>query len=97
MVEVGRGLGAWLRKFHDWASSSAPESQQLRNLIASNKEMQGIKLQYNYKLLLSRAEAYPDLLVGAKPVFEELIALAEAELAEEDKLTIIHGDFWTGK
>lgn len=96
-MEVGRVLGAWLRNFHDWAADGSSGSLQLRELIASNREMQGIKLQYNYRLLLSRVEAYPDLLAEAKPVFEQLIALAEAELTEEHQLQVIHGDFWTGK
>lgn len=59
--------------------------------------MQGIKLTYNYGLLLQRVKSFPAILTGAKPVFEEVLALAKAELEEEDRLQIIHGDFWTGK
>ncbi|KAJ4425044.1 hypothetical protein N0V82_000326 [Gnomoniopsis sp. IMI 355080] len=29
-------------------------------------------------------------------VFEEVFAMAQAELGDEDKLQVIHGDFWTG-
>ncbi|KAF3769968.1 hypothetical protein M406DRAFT_354197 [Cryphonectria parasitica EP155] len=58
--------------------------------------MQMIKLNYGYKLLLSRVEAHPDLLQNAKPVFEEVIAMAMAELEDRTKLQVIHGDFWTG-
>lgn len=95
VVEVGRGLGKWLRTFHEWGA--APDQQELRDSARSNKEMQGIKMTYNYELLLRRVERYPEMLRDAKPIFEEVIAMATAELENEDELQVIHGDFWTGK
>lgn len=94
VLEVGRALGKWLRSFHDWAA--APEQEALRSRVRLNKEMQGIKLTYNYESLLRRLEQFP-FLKDSKSVFEEIIAKAKAELAEESQLHFIHGDFWTGK
>lgn len=95
VVEVGRGLGKWLRAFHDWAAS--PDQQPLQDSARSNKDMQGIKMTYNYELLISRVEKFPEVLRDARPVFEKLIEMAKAELDNEDELQVIHGDFWTGK
>lgn len=83
----------WLRRFHDWATTE----QSLRDLAKTNNEMQDIKLTYNYGLLLQRIDKFPDILMDAKPVFEEVFAMAKAELDAEAKLQVIHGDFWTGK
>lgn len=93
IMEIGRGLGTWLRRFHDWAETEQP----LRDLARANREMQSIKLTYNYGLLLQRVDKFPSILMDAKPVFEEVFAMAKAELDAEAKLQIIHGDFWTGK
>lgn len=93
VMEIGRGLGTWLRRFHDWTETEPP----LRDLARANKEMQSIKLTYNYGLLLQRVDKFPSILMDAKPVFEEVFAMAKAELDAEAKLQIIHGDFWTGK
>lgn len=93
VVEVGRGLGKWLRSFHDWAATQST----LQELATSNTGMQDIKLTYNYTLLLSRVKALPEILSSAKPVFEAVLAMAQAELEDETQLTAIHGDFWTGK
>ncbi|CAN8097287.1 unnamed protein product [Discula destructiva] len=92
VVEIGRGLGRWLRSFHDWAATQT----HLRDLARTNREMQALKLRYNYELLLSRVDTYPDILSGAKTVFEEVLGMAKAELCDEDQLQVIHGDFWTG-
>lgn len=62
-----------------------------------NKEMQDIKLTYNYERLLWQVDKFPSLLEPARSAFTEVIAMAKAEVVEEDKLHIIHGDFWTGK
>ncbi|KAJ4391434.1 hypothetical protein N0V93_005051 [Gnomoniopsis smithogilvyi] len=93
IIEVGRGLGLWLRSFHAWAASQEP----LRALARTNGEMQVIKLNYNYGLLLRRVDSFPNILADAKAVFEDVFAMAKAELGDEDKLQVIHGDFWTGK
>lgn len=93
VINLGRGLGTWLRRFHHWAGTE----QSLRVLASANMEMQGIKLTYNYGLLLQRVDKFPSVLMDAKPVFEEVFAMAKAELDAEAKLQVIHGDFWTGK
>lgn len=95
VLEIGKGLGTWLRGFHEWAA--APDRQGLRDSIRSNKEMQAIKMTYNYEFLLSRIDRFPAILQDAKPIFEKLIQMAKNELENSDNLQIIHGDFWTGK
>lgn len=95
MVELGRGLGQWLRNLHDWAA--APEQQWLRAKARMNKEMQGIKFTYNYERLLGQLDKFPSTLGAAKTTFIEVVAMVKAELEEKDKLQVIHGDFWTGK
>lgn len=96
VVEIGRGLGKWLRGFHEWAAS--PEQQErLRTLALMNTGMQTIKLHYSYKLLLVRAEAHPEVLEEARPIFETVLADVEEECVDRSRLQPIHGDFWTGK
>lgn len=95
VVGLGRGLGQWLRSLHDWAA--APEQRWLREKAQMNKEMQAIKFTYNYERLLGQLDKFPSILGAAKTTFTEVVAMAKAELEEQDKLDVIHGDFWTGK
>ncbi|PSS03768.1 kinase-like domain-containing protein [Coniella lustricola] len=95
MIEVGRGLGRWLRSFHDWAASPA-QRDHFCALARKNTEMRDIKFKYNYELLLARVDAHPDLLSTAKTVFEQVLSMIRAELQDDEKLQAIHGDFWTG-
>lgn len=62
-----------------------------------NTGMQTIKLHYSYKLLLVRAEAHPEVLEEARPIFETVLADVEEECVDRSRLQPIHGDFWTGK
>lgn len=91
---VARGIGKWLRGFHQWAGD--PEQAALRSTVGSNKEMQGVKLTYNYERLLWHLDKFP-FLRDSEGVFREIIAKAAAELEDEGQLQIIHGDFWPGK
>ncbi|KAK2604836.1 hypothetical protein N8I77_007734 [Diaporthe amygdali] len=93
VLELGRGLGRWLHSFHDW--SSHPDQESLRNAVKLNKQMQGIKLTYNYNRLLWQFEKFP-FLKHSEHIFKEVIANAKLELEDESKLSVIHGDFWTG-
>lgn len=36
-------------------------------------------------------------MAAARAAFTEVLAMAKAELLEEDKLHVIYGDFWTGE
>lgn len=92
VVGVGRALGQWLLSLHNWAATQP----DIRELARANVEMQGIKFKYNYELLLSRVDQFPAVLSDAKPVFEEVLAMAKAELEDESQLRVIHGDFWIG-
>lgn len=94
ILGLGQGLGGWLRSFHEW--SSRPEQEALREAAKANKELQAIKLTYNYENLLWQVDDFP-FLKDSENVFHEVIANAKLELEDDSKLQVIHGDFWTGK
>lgn len=93
VLEIGQAMGKGLRNFHDWAAGH----DALLEAARSNVGMKSIKLKYNYELLLSRVDKFPNILSDAKTEFEAVLAMAKAELEDEAKLQVIHGDFWTGK
>ncbi|KAH8783306.1 kinase-like domain-containing protein [Diaporthe sp. PMI_573] len=93
VLELGQGLGRWLRSFHEW--SSRPDQEPLREAARANKELQAIKFTYNYENLLWQFDDFP-FLKESENVFQEVIANAKLELEDESKLHVIHGDFWTG-
>ncbi|KAF7548830.1 hypothetical protein G7046_g8543 [Stylonectria norvegica] len=94
-VKLGRSLGHWLRSFHDW--SERPDQARLREILARNKDMQGLKHMINYRQLVQLTGAHPDILGDeVKPVLQEIAEMAAGELADEAALHVIHGDFWTG-
>lgn len=92
---IGEGLGLWLRSFHDWGNDQAQSKLQAQ--IKLNTPMQALKNSINYAGLVSTIDKFPTTLEDARDVFEEVKKASEAELADESKLQIIHGDFWTGK
>ncbi|KAK8066101.1 kinase-like domain-containing protein [Apiospora hydei] len=91
--QLGLSLGRWLRAFHD---SSELHREELRGAIAKNSAMQSLKHTINFQWLLDRVAQFPDILTEAVPVFEEVKEMAAAELRDESRLQVIHGDFWTG-
>ncbi|EHK20791.1 uncharacterized protein TRIVIDRAFT_83490 [Trichoderma virens Gv29-8] len=93
-LKLGQGLGQWLRGFHNW--SDEPERHNMRDLFAKNTDMRDIKKLINYDQLLGRVNMFPNLLQECKDVLQEIVKMATAELADESKLRVIHGDFWTG-
>lgn len=94
--QLGQGLGAWLRSFHDWAD--LPEQMaDLRAMLAGNGAMQRLKLAINYRGLVSMADAHPGILGGVQDELQAICDMATAELENEEALRVIHGDFWTGK
>ncbi|KAK4106904.1 hypothetical protein N658DRAFT_512627 [Parathielavia hyrcaniae] len=92
-LELGRGLGVWLRGFHRWAS--LPEQSAFREAVKSNAPMQKIKHQANYATLVDTVANFPSILGDAKETFEKIREATAAELDRSD-LQITHGDFWTG-
>ena len=94
-LQLGQGLGRWLREFHNW--SDQPDNQSLRDLFAKNTAMRNIKKAINYDQLLGRLGMFPAILQEHKETLQQIVAMATAELADESKLSVIHGDFWTGK
>jgi hypothetical protein len=94
-VDIGHGLGTWLRSFHAWAAN--PAQVELQASIRLNKQMQLLKNAINYTSLISRIDTYPDILADAKDILEQVKKMSEDEMADTDNLQIIHGDFWTGK
>ncbi|KAJ2906760.1 uncharacterized protein MKZ38_010751 [Zalerion maritima] len=94
--DLGRSLGSWLRKFHNWAD--LPEQEGLRGTVKQNVGMQKLKHLINYPNSLSSASSHPQILGNEEVMstIKEVVAMAEKELQDESKLGIIHGDFWTG-
>jgi hypothetical protein len=95
LMGIGNDLGRWLRDFHSWAA--LPAQRALQASIKQNKEMQTLKNAINYTALVTSIRTYPDILGDAREILEQVKAMSEEELADEDTLQIIHGDFWTGK
>ncbi|KAK8136679.1 hypothetical protein PG984_004619 [Apiospora sp. TS-2023a] len=93
--QLGLSLGRWLRAFHD-NSSELHHHGEMRGAVAANGVMQSLKHTINFQWLLDRVAQFPDILTGAVPVFEEVKEMAAAELRDESRLQVIHGDFWTG-
>lgn len=85
----------WLFRFHDW--SCQPANSGLRDIFAKNKVMQGLKWLVNYDWLMKAVDRYPDQLQNQRDLFEEIADMAKDELKDEEALSVIHGDFWTGK
>lgn len=59
--------------------------------------MQNIKKAYNYDQLLYKAKKLPEIFSECQGSLQEIVDMATAELKDESKLRVIHGDFWTGK
>ncbi len=93
--DIGRGLGQWLRGFHDW--TKLPEQSAFREQMKLNTPMQSLKNTINYSWVFQRVDLFPDILADVKGVLEEVREMTLAELTEESQLQVIHGDFWTGK
>lgn len=91
--QLGMALGRWLRDFHGWSA----QQPDLRRIVAKNQEMQQLKHMINFEWLLQRIAQFPAILEEAKDTFEKVKKMAAAELKDEDKMQVIHGDFWTGK
>jgi len=94
-VGLGVALGKWLRTFHDWVNDEKQNS--LRQLAEKNKELQGIKHYINYGGLSERIESFPSILEESRALLEEVGQVTGQEIADSSKLSIVHGDFWTGK
>lgn len=94
-LQIGRGLGQWLRAFHEW--SEQPAQSNVRDLFATNSSLQNLKKMINYDRLLHMVTKYPSFLEDSKDIFQQVIDMKAAELQDQTKLHVIHGDFWTGK
>ncbi|KAK1971134.1 phosphotransferase enzyme family protein [Colletotrichum sublineola] len=93
-LNIGQGIGMWLRAFHGW--SNAPEQRKFRDIAAANKEMQKIKHWVNYKRLPSSIERFPSILCECANTFTAIADETSREMEDDEKLQVIHGDFWTG-
>ncbi|KAF6836022.1 phosphotransferase enzyme family protein [Colletotrichum plurivorum] len=93
-LEIGQGIGKWLRTFHDW--SNAPSQSGLRQVAAGNKEMQSLKHWANYQRLPAAIQRHPSVFQGCEEVFSAIVDQTAKELKDDADLRVIHGDFWTG-
>ncbi|KAB5566758.1 kinase-like domain-containing protein [Coniochaeta sp. 2T2.1] len=94
MARFGHALGTWLGRFHEWGAR--PEHAELKRVATANKEIQRLKHLANYYFLVLAVDKFPALLGDAREVFEQVKAMADAEIEDESKLQVTHGDFWTG-
>ena len=95
MNNFGYSLGMWLGRFHEWAAQ--PEQVELKRVAVANKELQRLKHLSNYYSLVMAVNKFPALLGDAREIFEQVKAMADAEIEDDSKLQVTHGDFWTGK
>ncbi|KAI9167349.1 cytoplasmic trna 2-thiolation 2 [Paramyrothecium foliicola] len=93
-VKLGEALGVWLRAFHEWGRR--PPKHRVREPFAENKMMQSLKQMINYKQLVAMADKHPEVLQDARDTLQQISDATAAELADDHKLDVIHGDFWTG-
>ncbi|KAL0930781.1 phosphotransferase enzyme family protein [Colletotrichum truncatum] len=93
-LEIGYGVGKWLREFHSWSNS--PDQVKLREIAAANKDLQSIKHWLNYQQLPSAIERHPSVFGECADVFADILDKSAKELENEKNLQVIHGDFWTG-
>ena len=91
---IGRGLGSWLRQFHEWAVQPAQAS--LHGTAAANHELQKLKHATYYQSLMMLVPRFTGVLSEAEATFAKVKEMADAELEKSD-LQVVHGDFWTGK
>jgi hypothetical protein len=92
---LGRGLGRWLRSFHEWAVK--PEQASLMAAALSNNQLKAIKHMTYYEHLIQFIDRFPTLLGDSRDTLEKVKAMADAELEDDSTLQVVHGDFWTGK
>ncbi|KAK1753844.1 kinase-like domain-containing protein [Echria macrotheca] len=90
---IGRGLGSWLHRFHEWVAQPAQSS--LRDNAAANHELQKLKHATYYQYLMMMVPRFTGLLSEAEATFAKVKEMADAELEKPD-LQVVHGDFWTG-
>ncbi|KAF3806445.1 hypothetical protein GCG54_00006210 [Colletotrichum gloeosporioides] len=93
-LEIGLGIGQWLRQFHDWSNS--PAQSNLREIALANKEMQSIKHWANYQQLPNAMKRHPTVFRGCGDIFNAIVGKSTEELMDQKSLQVIHGDFWTG-
>lgn len=97
---LGKAIGHWLRDFHDLSLSSTKQgqSQSLRAVAGDNSELQKLKHTINFEWLQGKPDQFPKVLGDdARKVFAEVRDMAARELQDSTQLSVIHGDFWTGK
>ena len=97
---VGRGLGSWLRSFHNWAS--APAQRELVARVGPNEGMRRLKCLITYDSFIEILERHPEVIEGHKDTLEEVKATMKYEFERpvtegDENRGLIHGDFWAGK
>jgi fructosamine-3-kinase len=94
---LGRALGLWAHQFHAWGAS--PEQSELRTVIEGNTNATWLKFFVNYGRLDETIARFPKILESSREIFQQVCTELKARLANKEAkdLTIIHGDFWSGK
>ncbi|KAI1275438.1 kinase-like domain-containing protein [Xylaria sp. FL0933] len=100
LASLSHDIGAWLRSFHDWSTSSNTKLQD----FGDNEPMRKLKYAITYGAYLKVLETdFPDLLEGHREDLQQVKETAgkEFERTSKDEYVdknwgFIHGDFWTG-
>ncbi|KAG6004396.1 hypothetical protein E4U21_001116 [Claviceps maximensis] len=103
-VQLGQALGRWLRAFHGGGggrdgqdAQKTQERKTMRELLGRNSEMRALKKTINYDRLLLQMDAFPGLVGSCeRSVVQDITDMAAAEMRDESRLDVVHGDFWTG-
>ena len=91
---LGAALGSWTRSFHAWGAST--ESAKLRDTIRQNSNAVNLKFNVNAGRLVQTVDMFPDILGDSRDMLTEIASKLKSRRNHPD-LSLIHGDFWTGK
>jgi len=65
--------------------------------VAENRDAPQVRHMLNFLWMYERIKEYPAILGGVADILAQVEKAAREERQDEDKLSIVHGDFWTGK
>jgi fructosamine-3-kinase len=98
---IGRVVGYWLRKLHNWASE--PKQAGLQKYMEENNAMREVRYKVSYGAFIDIVRKFPKVWEASGNALEQARDMAAAEYAitasgeQGESWSIIHGDFWSGK
>ena len=95
--QLGQALGRWLNAFNRRTGPASQEQAALRRTAAENRDAQGIRHHFSYGWLPDRIKEYPDILGEDREGLEQVLAMANEEMKDEETLQVVHGDLAPAK